>query len=70
MSQTYTALIQRDGDWWIGWVKEVAGVNAQERSRRELLASLRYALKDILELNSADALQATLGEYEEVDIAV
>ena len=59
MSQTYTALIQRDGDWWIGWVKEVAGVNAQERSRRELLASLRYALKDILELNATDAQQAS-----------
>ena len=59
MSQTNTALIQRDGDWWIGWVKEVAGVNAQERSRRELLASLRYALKDMLELNATDAQQAS-----------
>ena len=70
MSQTYTAFIQRDGDWWIGWVKEVSGVNAQERTREELLASLRHALKDMLELNLADALQATSGEYEEVSIAV
>ena len=59
MSQTYTALIQRDGDWWIGWVKEVAGVNAQERTREQLLVSLRYALKDILELNATDAQQAS-----------
>ena len=70
MSQTYTAFIQRDGDWWIGWVKEVSGVNAQERTREELLASLRHALKDMLELNLADALQSTSGEYEEVSIAV
>ncbi len=25
---SYTAIIKRDGDWWIGWVEEVPGVNA------------------------------------------
>ncbi|HEX7445914.1 MAG TPA: hypothetical protein VF306_00130 [Pirellulales bacterium] len=25
----YTAVIQGDGDWWIGWVEEVPGVNSQ-----------------------------------------
>jgi predicted RNase H-like HicB family nuclease len=40
----YTAILKRDGDWWIGWVEEVPGVNAQERSREELLASLRVIL--------------------------
>ena len=53
LNNTYTAIIQRDGDWWIGWVKEVSGVNAQERTREELLISLRLALADILELNAA-----------------
>ena len=59
MSQkTYTAVIQRDGEWWIGWVKEIRGANAQERTREELLVSLRYALEDMLELNESDALDA------------
>ena len=57
MSQSYTAVIQRDGEWWLGWVKEIRGVNAQERTREELLVSLRYALEDMLELNEADALE-------------
>ncbi len=70
MSQTYTALKQKDGEWWIGWVKEIRGVNAQERTREELLVSLRYALEDILEMNKADALEAAIGGYEEVEIAV
>jgi predicted RNase H-like HicB family nuclease len=35
-----TAIIKGDGDWWIGWVEEVPGVNGQERSREELLTSL------------------------------
>ena len=28
---SYTAIIKRDGDRWIGWVEEVPGVNGQER---------------------------------------
>ena len=67
---TYTAIIQRRDDWWIGWVKEVSGVNAQERTREELLVSLRLAFTDILELNAAYAVEAATDEYEEVDIAV
>ena len=45
---SYTAIIKRDGDWWIGWVEELPGVNAQERSREELLASLRTILAEAL----------------------
>lgn len=56
VNNTYTAIIQRNGDWWIGWVKEVSGVNAQERTREEPLVSLRLALADILELNAAYAV--------------
>ena len=70
MSQTYTAVIQEDGEWWVGWVKEIRGVNAQERTREELLDSLRYALEDMLDLNETDALDAASSGYEEVEIAV
>jgi len=45
----YKAIIKQDADWWIGWVEDVPGVNAQERTREELLISLREALTDILE---------------------
>ena len=70
LSSAYTAIIRRRSDRWIGWVKEVSGVNAQERTREELLVSLRLALADILELNAAYAVEAATDEYEEVDIAV
>ena len=33
MNQTYTALIQQRGDWWIGWIEEIPGVNCQEKTR-------------------------------------
>ena len=47
----YTAIIKQDGDWWIGWIQEVPGVNCQERTREELLETLRITLGEMLELN-------------------
>ena len=50
---TYTAVVKQDGDWWIGWVEEVSGLNAQESKREELLASLTVVLQEALEMNRA-----------------
>jgi len=68
MTSGFNAVIQRDGKWWIGWVAEVPGVNAQARTRKELLEDLRSALKEALEMNRADALSAAKEAYEEVSI--
>jgi hypothetical protein len=54
----YTAIVKRDGEWWLGWIEEVPGVNCQERSHSELMESLRSALQEALELNREDALRA------------
>lgn len=56
--QEYTAIVKRAGDWWIGWIEEVPGVNCQERSRGELLATLRITLSEALEFNRQAALAA------------
>ncbi len=45
MNSTYTALIKQDGDWWIGWIEEVPGVNCQERTRDDLLETLKITLE-------------------------
>jgi len=68
MSSTpsYTAVIRKDGPWWIGWVEEVPGVNAQEASREELLESLKEALREALVFNRMDALQAAGTGAEEL----
>ena len=29
----YTAILKQEGEWWIGWVQNVPGVNCQERTR-------------------------------------
>ncbi len=51
MSNEYTAIIKKDGDWWVGWVQEISGANAQERTKKELLLSLKEAVKDIMDVN-------------------
>ena len=69
-SDNFTVVIQRDGEWWIGWVKEIRGVNAQGITRDELLKNLRSALDEALEMNRADALAAIHGDYEETALTV
>ena len=70
MNAVFTAVIQADGPWWIGWIEEVPGVNSQGKSRKELLENLRSALKEALAMNQAEALAATTGDYEEVSLEV
>ena len=43
----YTAVITQEDGWYLGWVEEVPGANAQEKSRHELTISLREAVRDI-----------------------
>ncbi len=65
---TYTAVIRRDGRWWIGWVEEVLGVNSQGETREELLSNLREALSEAIEMNREEARKAAGEQFEEVAI--
>jgi hypothetical protein len=70
MQQVYTAVIKQSGPWWIGWIEEVPGVNCQERTREDLLETLRITLKEALVLNRREALEAAGEVFEEAPIAV
>ena len=41
----YPAVIKAEGNWWIGWIEEVPGVNCQERTREELMEGLKVTLE-------------------------
>ena len=62
MGTRYTAVIQKNGKWWIGWVEEIPGVNSQGVTREELMENLLPALEETLEMNRADALAGMTGE--------
>ena len=70
MSNTYTAVTKHDGKWWIGWIEEIPGVNCQERTREELLASLKATLAEALELNRTEAIKAAVSDFSEEPLIV
>ena len=70
MAQIYTAQIEHRGEWWIGWIREIPGVNCQERTREELLETLKITLIEALEFEVAEAAQQIEEAYEVVKIAV
>ena len=68
MAHTYTALIQQRGEWWVGRIQEFPGVNCQERTREELLDTLRITLSEMLEINHEEAVSLTQNGYQAVAI--
>ena len=70
MPNTYTAVTKKDGDWWIGWIEEIPGVNRQEKTREELLKSLKVTLREALEFNRREALGAAEADFSEDRISV
>jgi predicted RNase H-like HicB family nuclease len=45
---TYTPIILHEGNWWIGWIEEIPGTNCQERTREELIETLKVVLQEAL----------------------
>ena len=42
MSGEYTTIIKQDGEWWIGWIEGIPGINCQERTHAELIEILFF----------------------------
>ena len=70
MKNTYTAAIKQAGNWWIGWIEEVPGVNCQEKTKEELLKSLQVTLEEALSCNKQDAIKAAESGFIEEKIMV
>lgn len=70
MTTEYTAVIKQDGDWWGGWIEEVPGVNCQERTKGELITSLRQVLAEAIELNREAARTAAGDSFIEERLAL
>jgi predicted RNase H-like HicB family nuclease len=70
MKNEYTAVVKQEGDEWVGWIEEVPGVNCQERAYDELIETLKVTLREALEFNRQEALEAAGIEYKEEKIAL
>ncbi len=69
MSNTYTAIFERDGEWHIAHCPEVPGANGQGRTKQEARKSLADAIGLILQDRLDDALRG-LPDHAERDVVV
>ncbi|MBI4050668.1 MAG: type II toxin-antitoxin system HicB family antitoxin [Candidatus Doudnabacteria bacterium] len=47
----FTAVYQKHGRWYLGWIEEIPGVNTQGKTLIETKENLQDALRLILETN-------------------
>ena len=57
MSNKFTAVLEKDEEWYIAYSPEVPGANGQGRTKNEALQSLTDAIVLILEDRRVDALR-------------
>jgi predicted RNase H-like HicB family nuclease len=57
MKNEFTAIIEKDDDWFIGYSPEIPGANGQGRTFEECRANLAEAIALILEDRREDGLR-------------
>jgi predicted RNase H-like HicB family nuclease len=57
MRNEFTAVIEQDGEWFVGWSPEIPGANGQGRTVEECRENLVAAIQLILEDRREDGLR-------------
>jgi predicted RNase H-like HicB family nuclease len=57
MQNEFTAIIEKDGDWFIAYCPEIPGANGQGKTKEEAKESLADAIVLILEDRREDGLK-------------
>ena len=58
MHNEFTAIIEKDEDWFIAYYAELPGANGQGKTKEQCLKSLSEAIELILEDRRQDSLRA------------
>ena len=70
MRNEFTAVIERDDDWYIAYCPEIPGANGQGRTKEEARASLAQAIALILDDRRQDGLRGIPQEASQEVIVV
>ncbi|ADE13467.1 protein of unknown function UPF0150 [Nitrosococcus halophilus Nc 4] len=70
MNNTYRAILERDGDWYIAYCPEVPGASGLGHTKEEARESLATAIVLILENHRENALRELLDDAEQDAITV
>ena len=58
MNTDFTAIVEKDGDWYISYCAEIPGANGQGKTKEECLKSLAEAIELIFEDRRQDSLRS------------
>jgi predicted RNase H-like HicB family nuclease len=70
MRNRYTAVVQRDGKWFVAFCPEVPEANGQGRTREACLDNLAAAIELVLEYRREQALENAPKGAEQTAILV
>src|SRR5688572_7146087 len=70
MHNAFTAIFERDGDWYLAYCPEIPGANGQGKTKEEARASLAEAIALILHDRREDALRGTPPDAERETVTV
>jgi len=70
MRNEFTAIIEKDGEWYIAYCPEVPGANGQGRTKQEARESLSEAIALILHDRRDDALRGVPPDAERETVTV
>jgi predicted RNase H-like HicB family nuclease len=70
MRNEFTAIVERDGKWFIAYCPEIPGANGQGKTKKECLQNLSGAIDLILEDRRRDALRGLPENAEREVVAV
>lgn len=70
MHNEFTAVIERDGEWFIAWSPEISGANGQGRTLEECRQNLGAAIQLILEDRREDGLRGVPADALRETVAI
>ncbi len=70
MHNEFTAIIEKEGDWFVAYCPEIPGANGQGRTREEARESLAEAIALILTDRREDALRSVPADAEQDTVTI
>ncbi len=70
MTNEFTAIFERDGEWYIAYCPEIPGANGQGQTKEEARSNLANAIALILTDRREDALRGLPEEAERDTVKV
>jgi predicted RNase H-like HicB family nuclease len=70
MHNEFTAVFERDGDWYIAYSPEIPGANGQGRTKEDARRSLAESIALILEDRREDGLRGVPPDAERETVTV